>query len=91
MSGEIRLRSDMKFYPAEWTSVHLSRYCDSPPILSAWTETVRFTISNGREGMDADHVRFARDLAEAVTGYLAECERLYSQTQGSETPGSAAA
>jgi hypothetical protein len=91
MSEEGGLRSDLGFRPAGRTSVHLSRYADSPPILSAWTKTVGFTITHGRTGMDTDHVRFARELADAVNGYLTECERLHAQNRDSETPGSAAA
>lgn len=72
-----RLPNEFGFHPAERTSVHLSAYPDRPPILSAWTDTVGFKLSVGKYEVDADHLAFARDLLDAVTEYLAECQRLY--------------
>ena len=59
------------------TYIHCCTYADAAPILSIQDGPADITITNpGRGEVTEDDVRFGRLLAEAVTRYAAELERL---------------
>ena len=59
------------------TYIHCSTYADTAPILTIQDGAADITITNpGRGEVTADDVRFGRLLAETVTRYAAELERL---------------
>ena len=59
------------------TYVHCCTYADASPILTIQDGPADITITNpGRGEVTEDDVRFGRLLAEAVTRYAAELERL---------------
>ena len=59
------------------THIQCSTYDDAAPILSIHDGAADITITNpGKGEVTEDDVRFGRELAEAVTRYAAELERL---------------
>jgi len=59
------------------TYIHCSTYADEAPILAIQDGPAEITITNpGRGEVTEDDVRFGRLLADAVTRYAAELERL---------------
>jgi hypothetical protein len=59
------------------TYIHCSTYADEAPILAIQDGPAEITITNpGRGEVTEDDVRFGRMLAEVVTRYAAELERL---------------
>ena len=59
------------------TYVHCCTYADASPILTIQDGPADITITNpGRGEVTEDDVRFGRLLAEAVTRYAAELDRL---------------
>jgi hypothetical protein len=59
------------------TYIHCSTYEGEAPILAIQDGPAEITITNpGRGEVTADDVRFGRLLAEAVTRYAAELEKL---------------
>jgi hypothetical protein len=59
------------------TYIHCSTYADEAPILTIQDGPADITITNpGRGEVTEDDVRFGRLLAEAVTRYAAELEKL---------------
>lgn len=67
------------------SGVHCSTYPGEAPILALDTgrTSTNITVAD-RNDVDADAVRFARELAEAAQQFAAECERLYAAQQDSE-------
>ena len=55
----------------------------SLPSLSVDGRGVGVTVYLKGEQIDADHVRFARELAREAERFAAEAERLYAQAQAS--------
>ncbi len=88
MSGERRPTfgsATMHVGPDGW--VHFSAYDDGHlPNLSVHGGGISLTVYLSGEVTDADHVRFAQELASATRKFAAECERLHTAT----TPGTAA-
>jgi hypothetical protein len=77
------------------TYIHCSTYADAAPILTIQDGAADITITNpGRGEVTEDDVRFGRMLAEAVTRYAAELERLAATnpaaTADNESAGRAA-
>ncbi|MQA16409.1 MAG: hypothetical protein GEV09_20365 [Pseudonocardiaceae bacterium] len=65
-------------------------YDDRPPILTAGNPTTGLTISAGDGyGVTAEHLSFARDLADKARRYADECERFAVQPAGEVIPGAA--
>jgi hypothetical protein len=59
------------------THIHCCTYEDAAPILTIQDGAADITITNpGRGQVTEDDVRFGRQLAEAVTRYAAELERI---------------
>jgi hypothetical protein len=59
------------------TYIHCCTYDDTAPILTIQDGAADITITNpGRGEVTEDDVRFGRQLAEAVTRYAAELDRL---------------
>jgi hypothetical protein len=59
------------------TYIHCSTYPDAAPILTIQDGPADITITNPGQGeVTEDDVRFGRLLAEAVTRYAAELEKL---------------
>mgnify|MGYP001132981003 CR=1 FL=1 len=59
------------------TYIHCCTYEDAAPILTIQDGSADITITNpGRGEVTEDDVRFGRMLAEAVTRYAAELDRL---------------
>jgi hypothetical protein len=73
------------------TYIHCCTYPDAPPILTIQDGPAEITITNpGRGEVTEDDVRFGRLLAEAVTRYAAELEKLAATDQaGAADPDSA--
>lgn len=73
-SFSIHLASDLQ--------VHCSTYQDGqPPILSIWIDGISVSLSpKGREGASDLDVANALRLAEGVAAFVAELERLRSET-----------
>ncbi len=65
------------------TYVHCCVYADAAPILAIRDGAADITITNpGRGEVTAEDVRFGRLLAEAVTRYAAELDRLAARNRG---------
>ena len=59
------------------TYIHCCTYPDAAPILAVQDGPAEITITNpGKGEVTEDDVRFSRQLAEAVTRYAAELERI---------------
>ena len=74
------------------TYIHCCTYEDAAPILTIQDGPADITITNpGRGDVTEDDVRFGRLLAEAVTRYAAELDRLAAKdcTTASADPDSA--
>ena len=70
------------------TYIHCCTYEDAAPILSIQDGAADITITNpGRGEVTEDDVRFGRLLAEAVTRYAAELEKLRRQAASPAGPG----
>ncbi len=85
MSGasEIRFGADGKVSAQSWirlsgsTCIRCCTYPDHAPILTIQDGPADITITNPAGGeVTAEDVAFGRELAEAVTRYVAELERL---------------
>ncbi len=91
MSGERRPTfgsATMHVGPDGW--VHFSAYDDGHlPNLSVHGGGIGLTVYLSGEVIDADHVRFARELAGAARKFAAECERL--QVEDTKAAGGKAA
>jgi hypothetical protein len=77
------------------TYIHCCTYDDAAPILTIQDGAADITITNpGRGEVTADDVRFGRLLAEAVTRYAAELEKLAAKdavtADGPDSAGRAA-
>ena len=78
------------------TYIQCCTYHDAAPILSIRDGQVDIAITNpGKGEVTADDVTFGRALAEAVTRYAAELERLAARTRATaadpDEPGGQAA
>ena len=64
------------------TYIHCCAYQDAAPILTIQDGAADITITNpGRGEVTEEDVRFGRLLAEAVTRYAAELEKLAARTR----------
>jgi hypothetical protein len=73
--GPAKVRSYVRLTAS--TYIHCSTYPDAAPILAIQDGPADITITNpGRGEVTEDDVRFGRLLAEAVTRYAAELEKL---------------
>jgi hypothetical protein len=64
------------------THIHCCTYDDAAPILSIRDGAADITITNPGQGeVTEDDVRFGRQLAEAVTRYAAELEKLAAKNR----------
>ncbi|WP_131747699.1 hypothetical protein [Frankia sp. Cppng1_Ct_nod] len=68
-------RLETAFTAGGGASVICHRYPDRTPILSVFSGPVGVTIAVSSGGVGAAALAFARDLADAVGVFLAECER----------------
>ena len=76
--GQVTVRSYVRLTAS--TYVHCCTYDDAAPILSLQDGAADITITNPGQGeVTEDDVKFGRLLAEAVTRYAAELERLAAQ------------
>jgi hypothetical protein len=76
--------AEVQSYVRLTTSTHIQccTYEDAAPILSIHDGQVDIVITNpGRGEVTADDVTFGRDLAEAVTRYAAELEKLAARNR----------
>jgi len=78
------------------TYIHCSAYPDAAPILTITDGPADITITNPGQGeVTEDDVRFGRALADAVTRYAAELEKLAATNRpaaaGDGEPGGRAA
>ncbi|WP_018635891.1 hypothetical protein [Parafrankia elaeagni] len=60
-------------------------YPNRTPILSVDASLSMFSLSPAGGTVTADHLQFARTLRDAVTIYLADCERI-ARAQQNENP-----
>ena len=73
--GTAKVQSYIRLTGTTW--IHCCTYEDAAPILTIQDGAADITITNpGRGEVTEDDVRFGRMLAEAVTRYAAELERL---------------
>jgi hypothetical protein len=73
--GPVKVRSYVRLTAS--TYIHCCAYPDAAPILVIQDGPADITITNpGRGEVTEDDVRFGRVLAEAVTLYAAELEKL---------------
>ncbi|MBL7498158.1 hypothetical protein I6A84_01780 [Frankia sp. CNm7] len=63
-------------------SVHLYTYPDRSPILTLTTGDVTVTIVMSKTDLDTSAMRFARELADAVTRFAEDCQRFTTTTDG---------
>ena len=78
-------RAEVQSYVRLTASTHIqcSIYDDAAPILSIHDGQVDIAITNpGRGEVTADDVTFGRALAQAVTRYAAELEKLAALNRG---------
>ena len=91
--GETKVQSYVRLTAS--TSIHCSTYPDAAPILTIQDGPADITITNpGRGEVTEEDVRFGRLLAEAVTRYVAELERLVTNlamAAGADDPAGRAA
>ena len=74
------------------THIQCSTYDDAAPILSIHDGPAEITITNPGQGeVTEDDVRFGRLLAEAVTRYAAELERLAAKNDAATAAGDGSA
>ena len=73
-NGEARVQSHIRLTAS--THIHCCTYDDAAPILTIQDGPADITITNpGRGEVTEQDVTFGRQLAEAVTRYVAELER----------------
>jgi hypothetical protein len=73
--GQVTVRSYVRLTAS--TYVHCCTYDDAAPILSLQDGAADITITNpGKGEVTEDDVRFGRQLADAVTRYAAELDKL---------------
>jgi hypothetical protein len=74
-NGEVTVKSYVRMTGS--THIHCCTYPGGAPILTIQDGPADITITNpGRGQVTEDHVRFGHLLAEAVTRYAAELDRL---------------
>jgi hypothetical protein len=78
------------------TYIHCSTYPNAAPILTITDGPADITITNPGQGeVTEDDVRFGRALADAVTRYAAELDKLaatnHTAAAGADEPGGRAA
>ena len=82
--GAVKVQSYVRL--TDSTYIHCSAYEDEAPILAIQDGPADITITNpGRGEVTEDDVRFGRMLAEAVTRYAAELERLAATNPATAT------
>jgi len=87
-SGEATVQSYVRLTAS--THVRCCTYPDAAPILTIRDGAADITITNpGRGEVTEEDVRFGRLLAEAVTRYAAELERLVPMDSTAADPDSA--
>jgi hypothetical protein len=70
------------------THIHCCAYDDAAPILAIHDGAADITITNpGKGEVTEDDVRFGRELAEAVTRYAAELEKLVATNRAATAAG----
>jgi hypothetical protein len=78
--GTAKVQSYVRLTDSTW--IRCCTYPDAPPILTIHDGPAEITITNpGRGEVTEDDVRFGRVLAEAVTRYTAELEKLAATNQ----------
>ena len=88
-NGEARVQSHIRLTAS--THVHCCTYDDAAPILTIQDGPADITITNpGRGEVTEEDVTFGRQLAEAVTRYVAELERHAAIDQDAARAGEAA-
>jgi hypothetical protein len=92
--GTARVQSYVRL--TDSTSIHCCTYQDEAPILTIQDGAADITITNpGRGEVTEDDVTFGRQLAQAVTQYAAELERIAATnpaaTTGTDEPAGQAA
>ena len=91
--GAVKVQSYVRL--TDSTYIHCSTYEDEAPILTIQDGPADITITNpGRGEVTEEDVRFGRLLAEAVTQYVAELERLATNpaaAAGADDPAGRAA
>jgi hypothetical protein len=79
-SGQARVQSYVRLTAS--THIQCSTYDDFTPILSIHDGAADITITNpGKGEVTEDDVRFGRQLADAVTRYAAELEKIAARTR----------
>ena len=88
-NGEARVQSYVRLTAS--TYIHCCTYDDAAPILTIQDGPADITITNpGRGEVTEQDVTFGRQLAEAVTRYVAELERRAAIDQDAARAGEAA-
>jgi hypothetical protein len=88
-NGEATVQSYVRLTDSTW--IRCSTYQDAAPILTIRDGAADITITNPGQGeVTADDVRFGHLLADAVTRYAAELERLAAKDQAAADPGESA-
>ena len=88
-NGEARVQSHIRLTAS--THIHCCTYDDAAPILTIQDGPADITITNpGRGEVTEEDVTFGRQLAEAVTRYVAELERRAAIDQDAARAGEAA-
>ena len=88
-NGEARVQSHIRLTAS--THIHCCTYDDAAPILTIQDGPADITITNpGRGEVTEEDVTFGRQLAEAVTRYVAELERRAAIDQDAARAGGAA-
>ncbi len=91
--GTVRVHSYVRLTTS--TNIQCSTYEDAAPILAIQDGPADITITNpGRGEVTEDDVSFGRALAEAVTRYAAELEKIAAKNRaeaGPAEPGGQAA
>ena len=79
-SGEARVQSYVRLTAS--THIRCCTYDDAAPILTIQDGPADITITNPGQGeVTEDDVRFGRQLAEAVTRYAAELDKLAARNR----------
>jgi len=88
-NGEATVQSYIRLTAS--TYIHCCTYDDAAPILTIQDGPADITITNpGRGEVTEEDVTFGRQLAEAVTRYVAELERRAAIDQDAARAGEAA-
>ena len=81
--GKVKVQSYVRLTASTW--IRCCTYPEAAPILTIEDGPADITITNpGQGGVTEDDVRFGRLLAEAVTRYVAELERLSAKDRPAE-------